>query len=550
MTPNQLKNSILQLAIQGKLVEQRPEEGTAEELYKQIQAEKAELIKQGKLKKDKNESTIIKRGNSYFEIISTTEKCIDDELPFEIPDSWRWARLGNIFNLQAGKNITASDITQEKSNNCPYLCFGGNGIRGYVCSYNRDGHFAIIGRQGALCGCINFAKGKFYATEHAVVVDHFNITDVIWGGLFLRALNLNQYATATAQPGLSVNKISKVLIPLPPLAEQHRIVAKIEELLPMVEKYGEAYNNLETLNKSFPAEIKKSILQYAIQGKLTEGYRAQGEGHREDPFSQPNGCQLPHLRGGASSLPPTRSAPTQVGEVSQSDERGLINLSAEELLKHIQAEKAELIKQGKIKKEKNESTIIKRGNSYFEKIGTTEKSIDDELPFEIPGTWRWARLANISTYGYSKQKQNALNADKNTWCLELEDIEKGGKLLEKKKIADKKAVGDKTIFYKGDILYSKLRPYLLKILVADDNGICTPEIVPFKAFGKINHNYLVNYLKSPFVDALVNSQTYGMKMPRAGAETLLNLLVPLPPLAEQQAIVSKIEQLIKLVDKL
>lgn len=285
MTPQELKNSILQLAIQGKLVEQRPEEGTAQELYAQIQAEKQRLIKEGKLKKEK-----------------PLPEITEDEKPFEIPDRWMWVRIGQIFSLQAGKNITSANIYEQKDLKHPYLCYGGNGIRGYVSSFNREGHFALIGRQGALCGNINVAKGKFYATEHAVVVDHFNQSDVKWGEWFLKALNLNQYATATAQPGLAVSTIIKVLIPLPPLAEQKRIVSKIEELLPLVDRYEQAWTKLEDFNRRFPEDMKKSILQQAIQGKLVE----------------------------------------------QRPEEG----NAQELYAQIQAEKQRLIKEGKLKKEK------------------------------------------------------------------------------------------------------------------------------------------------------------------------------------------------------
>ena len=224
--PEDMKKSILQQAIQGKLVEQRPEEGTAQELYAQIQAEKRRLIKEGKLKKEK-----------------PLPEITEEEKPFEIPEGWMWVRLGQIFNLQAGKNITAANIYDEPSEKHKYLCYGGNGVRGYVSSFNREGNFALIGRQGALCGNINIANGQFYATEHAVVVDHYNLTDVLWGARFLKALNLNQYATATAQPGLAVSNIIKVLIPLPPLAEQKRIVEKLEELLAMCERLKRVRGN-------------------------------------------------------------------------------------------------------------------------------------------------------------------------------------------------------------------------------------------------------------------------------------------------------------------
>ena len=170
------------------------------------------------------------------------------------------------------------------------------------------------------------------------------------------------------------------------------------------------------------------------------------------------------------------------------------------------------------------------------------RSLVDEVPFDIPDSWEWVRLGNISSYAETKQKVNATSADPTIWGLDLEDIEKGGRLLEHKTVGERKAVGDKTVFAKGDILYSKLRPYLLKILVAPDDGICTPEIVPFRVYGGIDPNYIVNYLKSPYVDNLINSITYGVKMPRVGTETMTSLLVPVPPLEEQRRIVEKIDE--------
>ena len=157
-----------------------------------------------------------------------------DEIPFAIPKNWVWVRIGDIFTLQSGKSIKANEISVKQDDEYRYPCFGGNGIRGYVNAFNREGDYPIIGRQGALCGNINFSSGKFYATEHAVVTDGYSKVNTYWAVIFLKALNLNQYATATAQPGLSVTKINTVLIPLPPLAEQQRIVAKLDELLPLL----------------------------------------------------------------------------------------------------------------------------------------------------------------------------------------------------------------------------------------------------------------------------------------------------------------------------
>ena len=177
------------------------------------------------------------------------------------------------------------------------------------------------------------------------------------------------------------------------------------------------------------------------------------------------------------------------------------------------------------------------------------RCIEDELPFEIPDSWEWIKLGYISTYEQTKAKIKSSQADPNTWELNLEDIEKGGRLLQKKSVKECKSKGDKTIFHVGDILYSKLRPYLLKIMIADEDGICTSEIVPFRLYGDIYSKYVVYTLKSPFIDGYINSVTYGVKMPRAGTDTMINLYLPLPPLSEQHRIVAKLQELEPLIEK-
>ena len=187
-----------------------------------------------------------------------------ENVPFEVPSSWVWTTLGEIFTLQAGKNITAKDIYTEKSEEYKYPCFGGNGIRGYVAISNKIGEYPIIGRQGALCGNINLAHGSFYATEHAVVVERYCDTDLMWGYYTLIALNLNQYATATAQPGLAVNVINDVAIPLPPLHEQQRISKSIKILF----SFLDAIECEKLYLKTAISQTKTKILYLAIHGKL------------------------------------------------------------------------------------------------------------------------------------------------------------------------------------------------------------------------------------------------------------------------------------------
>ena len=215
--------------------------------------------------------------------------------------------------------------------------------------------------------------------------------------------------------------------------------------------------------------------------------------------------------------------------VEQRPEEG----TAEELYQQIQDEKKALIKAGIIKKEKPAVPIS-----------------DDEIPFELPESWKWVRLGDCTTYAQTKKKLKGAEIDGDLWSLDLEDIEKDtGRILTRVPARERKIIGDKTVFSKGDILYSKLRPYLKKILVVDDDGVCSSEMVPFKPYGGIVPEYLVYVLKSPHIDFLINSVTYGVKMPRVGTETMINLLIPLPPQAEQKRIVKKIEEVLPLIDR-
>ena len=498
MTGKQLRNSILQWAIQGKLVSQDPNDEPASVLLERIRAEKARLVKEKKIKRDKNE-TIIYRGedNSYYEktLATGAVRCIDEEIPFDIPQGWEWCRIKHVCSMQAGKNISSAEIFQDKSDLHPYRCVGGNGLRGFVSTYNTTGHYAIVGRQGALCGCLNIENGNFYATEHAVVVDSFKIISPIFLYHFLTALNLNQYATATAQPGLAVSNILEVMFPLPPLSEQTRIVSKIETIAPFIGQYEKKEELLRQLNQRLYAKIKTSILQEAIQGRLVPQIESEG--------------------------------------------------TAEELLEEIRAEKKRLVKEGKLKASalKGESRIFRGDdNKYYEQIGSKTINIDEQIPFDIPNSWCWIRLGYIIDFS-SNSSVKVSNIEPDSWILDLEDIEKdSSRLLQRKRMSETGAKSDKHRFSTGNILYSKLRPYLNKVLIADMNGYCTSEILVFD-FGKIYAEYALAYLRSPFFVEYAMSDAYGVKMPRLGSKQGNNALMPIPPLDEQHRIVNKIKQL-------
>jgi len=251
MDTKKLRQKILDLAIHGKLVPQDPNDEPASVLLERIKAEKERLIKEGKIKGSKKSA-------------KASDTPHYGNVPFEVPSNWVWTTLGEIFTLQAGKNITAKDISAKQDKDHCYPCYGGNGLRGYVSNYNKEGHFPLIGRQGALCGNVNEANGKFYATEHAVVVDTYCKTNIPWVINTLLYLNLNQYATSTAQPGLSVSTINDVMIPVPPLEEQQKISQSIKKWFSLIDQLEQGKSDLQTVIK----QTKSKILGLAIHGKL------------------------------------------------------------------------------------------------------------------------------------------------------------------------------------------------------------------------------------------------------------------------------------------
>ena len=509
MNGKQLKNSILKWAIQGKLVPQDPNDEPASVLLERIRAEKARLVKEGRIKKDKNESIIFRgEDNSHYEKFPDgTVKCIDEEIPFEIPQGWVWARIFHVFSLQAGKNIKASEISVEQTETHPYPCFGGNGLRGYVGYFNNEGEKPLIGRQGALCGNLNMSYGHFFATEHAVVVDCFASVKVRWAYYTLMALNLNQYATATAQPGLAVSNIIKVFIPVPPIEEQCRIINTIDKLTPEIEAFNEKETRLNELNVGIRYALRKSILQEAIQGRLV---------------------------------------------TQESDEE-----PASVLLRRIRIEKQKLLKEGKIKRKDIVDSVIFKGedNKYYEKVDGSVLDINDEIPFEIPQSWIWVRLQDICTYihrgkspNYSEIKKFPVIAQK---CNQWE-----GFRFDKAQFVSPASVAsysEEQILQDRDLLWnstglgtlgriglypSSENPY--GFAVADSH---VTVIRPLKEF--VRPEYLHCYLSNPTVQNVIEDKASGStKQKELATETVKRYLCPIPPVKEQDRIVDKVNTLI------
>ena len=499
MNGKQLKNSILQWAIQGKLVSQDPNDEPASVLLERIRAEKAKLIKEKKIKKDKNES-IIYRGedNSYYEkFLATGEvKCIDEEIPFEIPKGWEWTRIGNIFNHTSGKqqsssnknggtpqkfittsnlywgyfvldNVKIMNFTEEEINNCSatkgdlLVCEGGAGY-GRSAIWNYDYDICLQNHVHRLRPCIN------------------GICEYVYHFIYLLKESNNLSSVGTAMPGLSTNRLKGLLLPFPPLPEQNKIVTKLGELLPQVEKYSKVQNCLDELNVTINDKLKKSILQEAIQGKL----------------------------------------------VPQIAEEG----TAQELLEQIKLEKQKLVKDGKLKKSALTDSIIFKGddNKYYERINA--QTVEIELPFEYPNNWSVLRLKDI--------------------CQLIDGEKRNGKgiCLDAKYLRGKSSA---TIVEKGKFVYAGDN-----IILVDGENSGEVFTVPQDGYmgSTFKQLWLSSTMWKPYILAFIlfykedlRNSKRGAAIPHLNKELFYNLPIGIPPYQEQQRIAKRINELSQLL---
>ena len=503
MDTNKLRQKILDMAIRGKLVPQDPNDEPASVLLERIRNEKQRMVQDGKLKKrDIKNDTIIFRGDDnlhYEKFQDGSVKCIEDEIPFEVPEGWAWCRLKHVCTMAAGKAKPTDQIMTEPFEGC-YPCFGGNGIRGYVDEYNQDGIFSIVGRQGALCGNINIAKGKFYATEHAVVTTLFSGIDFNWSNYVLEALQLNSYATGAAQPGLSVANVLNVFVPVPPTQEQVHIGIRIAEFIKIIENIEDEKENLQTLISS----AKSKILDLAIRGKLVP----------QNPNAEP----------------------------------------ASVLLERIRAEKEELIKAGKIKRDKKESIIFRgEDNSYYETIDKNTTCIDDEIPFIIPNGWAWCRLQSISSILTDGTHKTPEYSDSGYLFLSSKNVTSG-------KIDWENVMHIPEYLHKE--LYERLAPAKDDILLAKNGTTGIAAIVDRNevfdiyvslALIRIVNNlvfpsYVLYAIGSPYVQEYFNNSLKGIGVPNLHLEHIRKTLISIPPYSEQKQIAELLKNIFLKID--
>lgn len=488
MTPQELKNSILQLAIQGKLVEQRPGEGTAEELFTQIQQEKKRLIAEKKIKKEKPLTEIT-----------------EDEKPFDIPESWKWVRVGNCGSWGSGATPSRTN-SKYYGGTIPWLKTGDlndgviTEIPEYITELALEKTSVRLNPVGSVLMAMYGATiGKLGILGIEATTNQACCACIPYEGIYNKFLFYFLMASRTAfiklgeggaQPNISKEKIVNALIPLPPLAEQKRIVAKIEELLPYIDRYEQAWSKLEQFNSRFPVDMKKSLLQYAIQGKLVE----------------------------------------------QRPEEG----TAEELFAQIQEEKQRLIAEKKIKKEK-----------------TLLEITEDEKPFDIPESWKWVRLAEICNVSDGTH-QTPHYIDEGMPFLSAQNVKPYCFMPEQHRFVsfDDFIMYNKTVApEKGDILMTRVGAGIgeAAIITTDMEFSIYVSLTLIKCYKRdCDMNYLLHVLNSPHGRKLAEKKTLG----KGASQGNLNLifirefLVPLPPLAEQKRIVEKLEQLLPLCERL
>ena len=482
MKAQDLKNSILQLAIQGKLVPQNPNDESAEVLYEKIQSEKQKLIKEGKIKKDKP-------------LLPIT----DDEIPFPIPSTWKWVRLGDCLDVRDGTHDTPKYVSvgiplvTSKNlyngfldlSNVKYISTkDAEKINERSKVHKNDILFAMIGTIGNPV-IVNIIPN--FCIKNVALIKNNDFVDIKYVAHFLAHIqnDMKKQAQGAVQSFVSLSFIRNFPIPLPPLVEQKRIVAKIEELDPLVKRYDKAETELSNLNESFPEQLKKSILQYAIQGKLVP----------QDPNDEP----------------------------------------ADVLYEKIQSEKRRLIKEGKIKKDKPLPPIT-----------------DDEIPFKIPQSWKWVRLGNIAVINGGFAFKSTQYKDTGIRVIRISDFDESGFKNNKIVRYDYNDDLKPYIIEQSNILMAMTGGTVGKsyfIMDLPEPMVSNQRVATIKINEKICPNYINIVILAPVIQKLIqiskNSTNDNISM-----DLINNFIVPLPPLAEQKRIVAKVDELIRYCEKL
>ena len=437
----------------------------------------------------------------YEKFQDGTVKCIEDEIPFEVPEGWEWTRFSaiTINRDNERKPISSSQRTDVAK---IYDYYGASGKIDKIDKYIFSERLLLIGEDGANLVTRSkpiafFAEGQYWVNNHAHCIDATDKFILEYLCFYINAISLEKYVTGSAQPKMTQDNMNSILIPLPPYSEQKHMSQRLKEVMYTVDNIEIGKVDISDL----VSKAKSKILDLAIRGKLVP----------QDPNDEP----------------------------------------ASILLERIRAEKEELIKQGKIKRDKKESVIFKGDdNSYYQQTGDLIESISTWELEELPDNWVLCCLGELCDYGNC----NNVDADSiagNAWILDLEDIEKNtGKVLRKIRKNERDFTSTKHSFYKGQVLYSKLRPYLNKVIIADEDGFCTSEILPLEFANVVLPQYALYYLMSPTFLRYAKQCSYGVKMPRLGTADGRKAIFPLPPIKEQYRISNSISKCFMQIDNI
>ncbi|EFH93704.1 restriction endonuclease subunit S [Finegoldia magna] len=481
MTPQELKNSILQRAIEGKLVDQRPEEGTGAELFEKIQKEKKKLVEEGKIKKQKSQ-----------------EEINEDEIPFDIPETWKWVRVGTIFQHNTGKALNRAnregiELEYITTSNLYWDRFELDNLKKMYFKEIELKKYGVMKGDLLVCEGGDVGRAAIWEYESSVMIQnhihrlraYYSICTRFFYYLFYLYKNAGLIGgKGIGIKGLSTRALGSIVFPLPPLAEQKRIVEKIEELMPLVDKYEKNWQKLEELNKKFPEDMKKSLLQEAIKGKLVEQRKEEGTGA--------------------------------------------------ELFEKIQKEKKKLVEEGRIKKQKALPQIT-----------------EEEIPFDIPENWKWTRLNECidvrdGTHDTPKYiaKGYPLVTSKN---LKHGKIDFSNcKFISKE---DHIKISKRSKVDVNDILFAMIGSIGNPVKVRDDNEFSIKNMALFKP---IKNNFNMDYLFWFLYISQDNMKkiAYGAVQSFVSLKFLREYLIPLPPLAEQKRIVEKLDEMLAYCDEL
>ena len=519
MTGQQLKNSILQMAVQGKLVPQDPNDEPASVLLERIRAEKEKLIKEGKIKKEKNPSVIFRGADNlpYEKIGKNEPVCIADEVPFEIPESWEWVRFKNLVSYSMGKTPPRKESEYWTEPVYPWVSIADMNADSTILStkelvneYAAEKTFRKrISKTGTLLMSFKLTVGKVsllgidaYHNEAIISIYPFVDNDAIITNYLFCILPLISQSgqTKTAIKGNTLNSesLDALLIPLPPLREQERICKSLNDLKPKLSEYNKTYNEVSLLNECFPTQLKKSILQYAVQGKLVP----------QDSTDEP----------------------------------------AAVLLERIHAEKGQLIKSGKIKRDKHESVIFRRDNSYYERVDGIERCIDDEVPFEIPASWAWTRLTNICSSIADGDHQPPPQTSHGIPFLVISDVSSGKIDFSNTRFVPIEyymQLSDTRKPRVGDLLFTVTGSYGIVIPVLEERKFCFQRHMALLKPLVPHTNYLELALKSPLAFNQCRTVATGTAQKTVGLSSLKNLLLPIPPIEEQDRILDKMNSIMR-----